>query len=290
MTSEAATVDGVKSETFTERLLELEEKQRVMPSDPKVKRVEDGAVQIMTAILENVAVLDNRFRSKLIKSGSYYDGVKVGQPDEFDFMAEVVELSESGICQFQPTTDPGFVNLILLKEHERWSDCRGQICHHNKRKRECRQCKDSEDEDSGSKKDDNTVIEIIAPEKAQHLFRELVNKVVFSHDFQLPEGWEHGGLNRPQFSGVRKHGPAVLLQFVVLNYEQGKELKVTLDISLCVKVSQPIDCEEFGFLPLRLLPPEHPTHKLIKEGLMSDDKAGLHVIPLYSKMLVTSQR
>jgi hypothetical protein len=273
-------VDSDKYKTLTDHFVRQHSKQKVVPSDPRVRKAEEGVLQVMTSILDGVAARDRKFASKLIKSGSYYDGVKVGQPDEFDFMAELSELSRPGACEFRTTKDAGFVYMIPQRKRSRWTDFCVQLCQHDRR--DCPECV--------NKKKLPKKFEIIAPDKIQARFRTLVDQVVSDPGFPLPDGWEHGGYNRPYFSLGKIHGPAVLVHFVISNYKKGKELKLTLDISLCVRIPQPIDVEAFGFVPLQTLPPDHPTYKRIKEGVMSDEKAGLHVIPLYSKLMIRTER
>lgn len=91
--------------------------------------------RLVNNILEQVKKRDNRFQSTLIYSGSVYEGVKVHQPDEFDFMIALDDLrnkpklytsdkgngyvklvlDESGWKEFED--DEGFFNPNLLSRH-----------------------------------------------------------------------------------------------------------------------------------------------------------------------------
>ena len=50
--------------------------------------------QAVAALLAKVASYDGRFESKLEPAGSFYDGTKIMKCDEFDFMANLVRISE----------------------------------------------------------------------------------------------------------------------------------------------------------------------------------------------------
>ena len=54
------------------------------------------------------------FASTLIKSGSIYEGVKVHQPDEFDFIVRIDCLTNKlGLSRCE--NNPGYVNLQMNK-------------------------------------------------------------------------------------------------------------------------------------------------------------------------------
>jgi len=69
-------------------------------NDREVADMENATEAIFWRILEQVNELDSRFKTvRVLKTGSFYEGTKISQPDEFDFMAVNEELSRPGICQ-----------------------------------------------------------------------------------------------------------------------------------------------------------------------------------------------
>ena len=67
-----------------------------------------------------------RFKLKIVKTGSYYDEAKVGEPDEFDYVAELEPLSHNSNVIFEPTGDPVFMQIKLksLKLETEWMSYR----------------------------------------------------------------------------------------------------------------------------------------------------------------------
>lgn len=68
-------------------------------SASEVADIESAVVQVCYRILEEVYELDNRFKtSRVLKTGSFYEGTKISEPNEFDLMAVNEELSRPGLC------------------------------------------------------------------------------------------------------------------------------------------------------------------------------------------------
>ena len=69
-------------------------------SASEVADIESAVVQVCYRILEEVYELDNRFKtSRVLKTGSFYEGTKISEPNEFDLMAVNEELSRPGLCK-----------------------------------------------------------------------------------------------------------------------------------------------------------------------------------------------
>ena len=62
---------------------------------------------------------DSRFQSTLVKSGSVYEGTKVREPNEFDFMIQMDSLSNTPLLRPCDKGD-GYVKLSL--ESREWED------------------------------------------------------------------------------------------------------------------------------------------------------------------------
>lgn len=76
---------------------------------------------LVSNILTQVEKRDSRFQSTLVKSGSVYEGTKVCEPDEFDFMIRVNSLTNTPFLHPCDKGD-GYVKLSL--ESREWEDFR----------------------------------------------------------------------------------------------------------------------------------------------------------------------
>ena len=94
-------------------------------SASEVADIESAVVQVCYRILEEVYELDNRFKtSRVLKTGSFYDGTKISEPNEFDLMAVNEELSRPGLCK-AVTECPdaaGFAHVLIEDKSvsDRW--------------------------------------------------------------------------------------------------------------------------------------------------------------------------
>ena len=80
-----------------ECILYLDEKFAKLPDNKEIKDIQTAVEEAVSSLLRSVAASDARFASKLTPSGSFYEGTKIRQPDEFDFMVCLTRLSE--ICE-----------------------------------------------------------------------------------------------------------------------------------------------------------------------------------------------
>lgn len=69
----------------------FEEEARFEDED-EAELIQEKLERFVINILTEVEKRDKRFQGTLIKSGSVYEGVKVGRPDEFDFMIRIDSL------------------------------------------------------------------------------------------------------------------------------------------------------------------------------------------------------
>ena len=67
--------------------------------------------------LKLIAEDDKRFDCEVLRTGSAFEGYRIGKPDEFDFMCELKSLSD-GRCEILETEEPGFVR-VRVKEARR---------------------------------------------------------------------------------------------------------------------------------------------------------------------------
>ncbi|XP_063411953.1 uncharacterized protein LOC134694818 [Mytilus trossulus] len=112
----------------------LDFEQCVSMDDPKTTEIVTSIECFITSLLQKVGELDARFKSSLIKGGSFYDGTKIGEIDEFDFVALIDALSKEGVLEAREAKQKkGFVFLTVkdrgeMKEFEEFIDTDGVIC------------------------------------------------------------------------------------------------------------------------------------------------------------------
>ncbi|XP_020628757.1 uncharacterized protein LOC110065914 [Orbicella faveolata] len=80
------------------------------------KQTLDFVDEILKLIVED----DKRFYCEVLRTGSAFEGYRIGKPDEFDYMCELKSLSD-GRCEILETEEPGFVR-VRVKEacREEW--------------------------------------------------------------------------------------------------------------------------------------------------------------------------
>ena len=85
-----------------------------IPTDiDEVKIIKQSATEFMFKWAEKIAVIDPRFRGTLLPCGSVFDGTKVGDPDEFDYMLELEELPRVYRVTFD--SDTKYDEVTVLK-------------------------------------------------------------------------------------------------------------------------------------------------------------------------------
>ena len=73
---------GTPLETF---LVDLDETRGKLPCCQEISLIQRRVRKVIKAILLEVRRENPFFMTTLINSGSFYEGTKVGKPDEFDF-------------------------------------------------------------------------------------------------------------------------------------------------------------------------------------------------------------
>lgn len=77
-------------------ILYLDDNFAKLPDNVETREVQKAIEEAVSALLDSVAANDARFESKLEPSGSFYEGTKIMQADEFDFMVNLSRLA--GFC------------------------------------------------------------------------------------------------------------------------------------------------------------------------------------------------
>lgn len=86
---------------------------RVDPKD--LKTAEVAVVTFVVRIINKIGEIDPRFTLTLVRGGSFFDDVKLGKPDEFDFTAKIERLCSAGDALESRFSEhkKGFVYLVV---------------------------------------------------------------------------------------------------------------------------------------------------------------------------------
>ena len=208
---------------------------------------------LVSNIITQVEKHDSRFQSTLVKSGSVYEGTKVREPNEFDFMIQMDSLSNTPLLRPCDKGD-GYVKLSL--ENREWEDFRGA---------------------DG----------FFSPNLLSRFFKQLVNKSL--NDIKIPEGlavrrtrpslresswWPVyadllGDSGEESQSGAvysENHGPATTLYVQWQGGRSYKNLWISVDLTL--SIDYPISKL---LVPLAEIPLAEANNIL--------QRCGFHVVP-----------
>ncbi|KAL4238475.1 hypothetical protein ACF0H5_003183 [Mactra antiquata] len=211
---------------LSRELQETDQRVRVN-RDTEVQRIQKCIEKTVLTIFKRVKDIDNRLSLRLRKVGSYYDGLKIGLPDEFDFLAEIDNLSEGTNVVVRSTGFNGTKNLWKTPNGQpgrRKLQYVGTELHDMERK----------DDDynwlkqTGTKRNPEYLIDCIS---VKNTFYFAVLQVVKSFTAEdLPRYLSVG--EEPTFM----HGPAVTLEFI-WNGRAYKNLVISVDLTVCIKLN-----------------------------------------------------
>ena len=194
-----------KKTALEEYLIQLDDSKKVICDNSRNRNLADQAEQYIRDILCKVEQLDPRFKSTLLQSGSFYDEVKVGQPDEYDYMARLELLSKPGVAKTVPTK-LGFARFIL-KDEEMIEVWRKFLCN---------------DVDRDSKQIFENVLTISdLRDEFSHLVKVAMKSV------KMPASWQ-----RDPFP--KRHGPCAQLDFLVDGFLPEGQLYISIDLAPCI--------------------------------------------------------
>jgi len=100
-------------------IVERFEKKARFDDETEAELIREKLEQFMANILAEVEKRDKRFQSTVIKSGSVYEGTKVCQPDEFDFMIRIDSLADKPLIR---PCDKGESYVKLLLDEQEWEE------------------------------------------------------------------------------------------------------------------------------------------------------------------------
>ena len=94
-----------------------------LPESKEVADIQHAVEDAVSALLKNVAAMDERFEYKLEPSGSFYEGTKIRQPDEFDFMISLPRLARICNIIYREEGKPhALVRFLSNDSADYWSD------------------------------------------------------------------------------------------------------------------------------------------------------------------------
>ena len=203
-----------------EYLIQLDDSKKVVCDEPRNRALAEQVELYTREILREVEQLDPRFKNTFLQSGSFYDEVKVGLPDEYDYMAKLELLSIPGTAKAVPTK-LGFARVIL--EHEETIDLWKEfLCDH-------------EDSDEDIDEHNEEVFEnLLAVSKVQEEFRSLVMKAIKS--VKMPKKWQRNPC-------PTQHGPCTMLEFLVDDFLPEGQLYISIDLAPCMTYPKNKDVE-----------------------------------------------
>lgn len=114
-------------------LEELDDQNKILPTDEFSSRISKDVESIVQAISNEISKADGRFHvCRVIRSGSFYSGLKVGKPDEFDFMFYLDYFSKEGL--FQPTKSSQLDNFfdLWVTDQKHLDELKDMVGHKNK--------------------------------------------------------------------------------------------------------------------------------------------------------------
>lgn len=229
------------------------ERKARFENENEAELIREKLERLVVNILSQVEKRDERFQSTLIKSGSVYERVKVGKPDEFDFMIRINSLTDK--ASFHPChKGEGYVKLDL-DEYD-WKEF-----------------KDDED--------------FFSPNLLCRHFKKLVNESLC--DTEVPEGLRIQRASQelldgswgPVFSDLlgnssgqenptgvmysETHGPATTLYIDWEGGESYRSLSINVDLTLSLEYPS-------SKLPVQLAKLPHEVDLILQ-------KSGFHVVP-----------
>ena len=196
--------------------------------DEEVVEIGKSVQKVTEEIARIVGKSDRLFKNIVVPSGSFYENLKVEQPDEFDYMICLTELSKAGVCQtkeipLRPVRDPGYVQVEVTDPRAamNWRE------YISKRKN-------------------------LKSKAMLEKFRELVDMAY--RRVPLPKK-----LSRKIGSVELRKIPVTF--HLIWNGDKYKQLDISLDFTLCIKFDGwPADSDF-----LRRFPRNHPGYSMVGE-------------------------
>ena len=198
-------------------LSELDERRGRISCSREINIIQSRVRKVIRSILLDVRRENPFFRTTLINSGSFYEGTKVGQPDEFDYFIQLDSFSSAEDTLFEELpcstvavvpSESAIENLKLYSTDDQGH----RKLYFN---------------DFEWKKSIKTPFFKIFNEKAKG-FEAYGMKVVLAYE---------GDDTVPSPAPLARHGPAYTLQLEWNGGEEFNGLKISVDLALAVKIN-----------------------------------------------------
>ena len=202
------------SNTLDRFLSDLDEKKARISCSREVNLIQSRVRKVIRSILLEVRRENPFFRTTLINSGSFYEGTKVGQPDEFDYFIQLDGFSSAGDTKFEELP---CCTVAVVPSKSAIEDVLFYFPAYQ----------DYMFYDFEWKKSIKTPFFKIFNEKAKG-FEGYGMKVVLAYE---------GDDTVPTPPPLTRHGPAYTLQLEWNGGEEYKGLKISVDLALAVKIN-----------------------------------------------------
>ena len=181
---------------------DLDERKGKLPCCQEVTDIQNSVENVLKALLRMVEKELPFYKTTLINSGSYYEGTKVGKPDEFDYFIQLDNFSDPEDIRFEE--QPCSAVLVIPSDSgvKKFRKLNPYCCSFDWKE------------------------EVKAP------FVETLNSVLFCSEQDLEV---HGMkvLRRE----LKRHGPAYSLELEWNGGKHYKGLKISVDLSIAVKIN-----------------------------------------------------
>ena len=183
---------------FVGRMELLSEDENSRQEAVSTHRLVMGVLNDLERSMMNV---DSRFSGTVIGTGSFHDGTKIGEADEFDF---IYELEDSDFeLHLHEEQSLGF---LLIPGEGKWGD----------------------------KYDPYFDLCALSASGMAKAFANSVGQAMAL--VPLPQGLKHAGFCSPAYSGLRRNGPAVTI--ILLKGEKDRLISIDLTLALPVKLEE----------------------------------------------------
>ena len=103
---------SVSSDAFVSSILNSQGLGKVDFENGESKQIQSTIWNFASKVIDEIGLIDPMFKAKLIPAGSTFENVKVGYPDEFDYLC-VLENFNSSIADVIPNGDDVFVKVVI---------------------------------------------------------------------------------------------------------------------------------------------------------------------------------
>ena len=192
------------SNTLDLFLSDLDEKKGRISCSREVNLIQSRVRKVIRSILLEVRRENPFFRTTLINSGSFYEGTKVGQPDEFDYFIQLDGFSCAGDTLFEEL--PCSTVAVVPSESAM----------------------------------ENLQVYFTDYRARDHIFydfewKKSIKTPFFESFKKKAKGFEAYGMK--VVLALARHGPAYTLQLEWNGGEDFKGLKISVDLALAVKIN-----------------------------------------------------